>query len=340
MIEADALREIEDQDWDGSLHSLGLADVYLGRGYARAAAIQEAAEPVLLLHEGAAGGIVFPLLLRRVPDASGCTDVITPHGYGGPIGVGPSPPWTAFRDAYERWCRGRGVVTTFVRFHPRYRNHLHAGPTMEVRSLAGTVGWRIDAGRDLLAQMHSHHRRYARIAEREGVETTCRPADDEGLARFRPLYGATMRRVGASSYYDLPDRYWRRLHDGVGRRLLLAEAYGVDGSLLAAALLFDARPWLHYHLGGSTEEGRRVNATVLLFLEVARRAQADGFEVFHLGGGVGGSEDSLLRWKRRFDAGGVLDAAVGRQVNDPSSYGRLTDGIEASGFFPAYRRRT
>jgi len=340
MIGIAEVREVDDRGWDACLGATGLDDVYLARGYVHAAAIQEAGRPTLLLHGDADDGIVFPVVVRRISGVSGSTDVITPHGYGGPLSVGASPPWDSFHEAYERWCRARGVVTTFVRFHPRFGNQRRAAPTMEVQALVGTVGWRIDRGRDLVAQMHPHHRRSVRVAEREGVRITYAPADRDGLARFRALYEDTMRRIGASSYYDLPDRYWPSLHDGLGPRLLLAEAWSPDRAPLAAALLLEARPWLHYHLGGSTLEGRRVNATVLLFLEVARSAQADGFEVLHLGGGVGGSEDSLLRFKQRFDPRGeLLEVAVGRQVNDPASYRRLTAGIEDEGFFPAYRGR-
>ena len=50
---------------------------------------------------------------RSSPGSSATSprDVVTPYGYGGPTGDG-------FWDAYEDWARERGVVSTFVRFHP------------------------------------------------------------------------------------------------------------------------------------------------------------------------------------------------------------------------------
>lgn len=88
-----------------------------------------------------------------------------------------------------------------------------------------------------------------------------------------------------------------------------------EGSVLAAALLLMTPPWLHYHLGSSTEEGRRVAATAWLLFDVARAAQDAGFRVFYLGGGVGRSADSLLRFKLRFDPGGLREA--GDRKADP-----------------------
>jgi hypothetical protein len=77
----------------------------------------------------------------------------------------------------------------------------------------------------------------------------------------------------------------------------------------------------------------------LLFLEAANWARGRRYERFHLGGGVGGAADSLHEFKRRFDPGGLLDAAVGKAIHDEAAYERLAGtGASVDGFFPAYRR--
>ncbi len=50
-------------------------------------------------------------------------DVITPYGYGGPVGEGLA----GFYEAYREWCAERGVVSTFVRYHPLFENYREAG---------------------------------------------------------------------------------------------------------------------------------------------------------------------------------------------------------------------
>jgi hypothetical protein len=56
---------------------------------------------------------------------------------------------------------------------------------------------------------------------------------------------------------------------------------------------------------------------------------------------VGGQEDSLLEFKRRFDPEGTRQFAVGKAVHDPDAYRELSNRAEVSleGFFPAYRER-
>jgi hypothetical protein len=265
-------------------------------------------------------------------------DVTTPYGYGGPVDFGASPPWEAFHSAYGEWCREHRIVTTFVRFHPLYGNHRNAAPQMHLEHLAGTVGWRIDAGTDLLAGMRPNHRWSVGRAIAGGLSILQREAGDEGVERFRALYRETMRRVGATSYYDFPDPYWQVLRSALGSDLRLVEAMNERGEVLASALLLWTAPWVHYHLAGSSEKARASKAHHLLLMEVARTAQESGLSVFHLGGGVNGEADGLMRFKLNFDPGGLREAFVGKQIHDLVTYRRLTGTVETRGRFPRYRQ--
>jgi serine/alanine adding enzyme len=247
-------------------------------------------------------------------------DVVTPYGYGGPIG-------TPFWDEYDEWCRGNGVVTSFVRFHPLYANHKDVTSLVHVELLAGTVAWRLDQP-DLFEGMHRHHRRTVRKAGGADTTVTRGPATLDG---FVPKYERTMDRKDASGFYYFPPEYWQALA-ALGDRIVVFEA-GED----AALLCFATPPWLHYHLGATSDEGRRLGVSNLLFYEAARWAAAAGFTRFHLGGGLGGDTDSLFQFKQRFDPGGVLEMAVGKVIHDEDAY-RALGGAGTEGFFPAYRR--
>jgi len=53
----------------------------------------------------------------------------------------------------------------------------------------------------------------------------------------------------------------------------------------------------------------------------------------HLGGGA---DDSLLQFKVRFDEGGLVESAVGKEIHDEQAY-RALGGQGYDGWFPAYR---
>lgn len=302
------MREVPADEWDG----LEL-DAYYRRPYVEAAALLDPGRPFLLEHDGA----YFAGIERDEP-----CDVITPYGYGGPTADG-------FWDAYEAWARERGAVTTFVRFHPLYGNQ--RGAPLHVDELAPTVAWRLEPERDLLAGLHFKHRNKVTKAENAGATVT----QHEDLGEFVPLYEDTMRRVNADDLYFFAPAYWERLAE-----LPLARFdASIAGEVVASALCLATPPWLHYHLSGTTVDGRSTGASTLVLLEAARWAQANGYERFHLGGGLGGTQDSLHHFKARFDPGGLVAAAVGKAIHDEDAYRELSGG-EASydGFFPAYRK--
>jgi len=178
------VRELDPADWD----ALEL-DAYYRRPYVEASALLDKGRPFLLEHDGA----LFAGIERDEP-----RDVVTPYGYGGPTADG-------FWDAYEEWARERGVVTTFVRFHPLYGNQ--RGAPIHVDELAPTVAWRLEPDRDLLAGLHFKHRNKVTKAENAGATVR----QHEGLGEFVPLYEDTMRRVHADDFYFFERAYWERL---------------------------------------------------------------------------------------------------------------------------------
>src|SRR5262249_14214514 len=258
------------------------------RPYVESAALLDGGRPFLLEHDGA----VFAGVEREEP-----RDVVSPYGYGGPGGGG-----RGVSPAHAGGAPGRGGRRTVVRVHPLYGNH--GGAPIHVEPLAPTVAWRLEPERDLLAGLHFKHRNKVTKAERAGA--TVRQHD--GLGEFVPLYEDTMRRLDADDFYLFEPAYWERLAD-----LPLARFDAeIDDDVVASALCLATPPWLHYHLSGTTDTGRSTGASTLVLLEAARWAQAQGYERFHLGGGLGGKQDSLHHFKARFDPEGLVDAAVGK----------------------------
>ena len=333
-----ALTEVAPEAWDGVLERVGLGDVYLRRAYLESASLLGQGRAVLLHLAAPAGDVVFPFLVREAQD--GYVDIGTPMGYGGPFAAGAEPPVAEFFDGYETWCAENRAVATFTRFHPLFANQRVAEGHWHVEQIGHSIGWRLE-GRgpdELFAGMDAHHRRVVRKARAAGVEVGSEIGAEE-LDGFVALYRETMRRRDASPFYFFPDEYWVHLVTMLGPSLVRFDAYS-DGELAACILCFASPPFLHYHLGASSERGQALGANHVLFCETAGWAAERGFTHFHLGGGVGGFEDSLYEFKRRFDTGGTFPAALGKAVHDAGVYRKLAGGeqIDYAGFFPAYRK--
>jgi hypothetical protein len=325
-----ACAEVEPQRWDEVLGAAGVTDVYFSRGFVSASAALVDAEPVLLRLEGDGGDVFLAALVRRDP-----TDVVTPYGYGGPVAAGDDPPVAGFAAAYEAWCAQRRAVSSFVVFHPLLGNaESPAAAGFRRTALAGTVVWALD-GPDLLAGMHRHHRRLVRRALGEGHEVAivARPPD---LEEFTGVYEQTMRRAAASAFYFFPPRYWDALASEVK---LVRVDVRARGELLASVLGMGEPPWLHYHLGAAAVAARGTGASHLALYSLAEWGREHGYSTLHLGGGVGGRDDSLFEFKLRFAPQGRVGAAIGKAVHDLPGYLELAgaDAVDWNGFFPAYR---
>ena len=323
------LEEVAPERWDAVLREAGLADAYYARGFVAASALPAGGEPALLRLAGPDGAVFMAVLVRSDP-----TDVVSPYGYGGPAGTGADPPLADFPAAFQAWCERRGVISSFLVFHPLLGNaDSPAAAGWRQRPLGGTVAWRLEG--DLVAGMHRHHRRLHRRALAAGLtaEATPRPA---GLDEFVALYEATMRRADASGFYLFEPGYWEALRSGVP--LVRVDVRG-DGELLASVLGLGEPPWLHYHLGGTSDAGRRLGASQLALHGLAAWGMENGYELLHLGGGVGGRADSLLEYKLRFAPSGQIPSAIGKAVHDEAAYLRLANAqsVDWDGFFPAYR---
>jgi serine/alanine adding enzyme len=332
------LREVPPDEWDELLRGLDLNDVYFRSAYLESATLLGQGEPVYLHLHADGGDVVFPVLVREA--GRGYVDIGTPMGYGGPLAAGDDPPVADFFSAYEHWAADNRVVATFARFHPVYANQRLAEGRWHVEHIGHSVGWRV--GRrdpdEILAGMDAHHRRVVRKARAAGVEVASEITAGE-LDGFVALYRDTMRRLDASPFYSFPDEYWLHLATRLGDALLRFDAYE-DGELVASIFCLAAPPFLHYHLGASSIRGQSLGANHVLFCETATWAAERGFERFHLGGGVGGFEDSLYEFKRRFDPEGLLPATLGKAVHEDQAYRALAgvETIDFSGFFPAYRQ--
>ncbi|MCW2973724.1 MAG: putative GCN5-related N-acetyltransferase [Thermoleophilia bacterium] len=339
LVDVGVVHVVAHDAWDDLVTRLGRDDTYLRIAYHRASVALEApgTTPVLLHVRDQGGELALPLLLRPLPDGTGW-DASSAYGYGGPVAQG-RPDLTAFAAAFDAWAVANGVVSSFLRFHPLLGNARFAPPTADVIELGATVAWNVAAGRDLMADMHSHHRRVVRKAERAEleVEVLTHPAD---LAEFRSLYDLTMQRQQADPFYFFDDAYWQSLVSEPGLGLVLVNGR-LGGELVASLLCFADAQALHYHLGASGPEARNIGASNRCFLSAAEWAQSRGLEVFHLGGGVGaGTESPLFVFKHRYDPTSEPHPFhIAKLVHDAERYRALAGSDSTAGFFPPWRGR-
>lgn len=285
--------------------------------------------------------LLLPLILRPVD--GGGLDATSPYGYPGPIVAGTDDPAFAGRALAACWrlLRVEGVVSVFVRLHPL----LSPVPAGE----SGTLVWHgetvsIDLAlppREAWAQMRLNHRRDIGRARRLGFSARM-DTGFEFLQDFERLYRATMERLAAGPAYLFGDDYFTGLRDALGESLHLCIVEG-HGRVAAAGLFVETDGIVEYHLGAWDVAFRDVQPMKLMLDFVRSWGQERRDRVFHLGGGVGGSTDSLFLFKAGFSparhAFGTLRVVIDRDRYRELARARgAGDPDDATGYFPMYRR--
>lgn len=342
--------EPADPRWNAALEALP-HDVYHLPGYVALAASQEGGSPAAILATEDRWAALLPLILRPLPaefDApTSWIDAASPYGYPGPVAATPvsAPVVARFMDQAIAACAARGIISLFIRLHP-----LLGIPTEDLKNHGTlvrhgrTVVIDLRPGIDTLtAQMRKSHRYEIRALHRSGFSTTI---DDWSLyPAFVDIYLETMQRLAASDQYLFSLDYFRGLRAALRDRLHLCVALAPEGRPAAAGLFSECGGLVQYLFSGTADEFRQLAPTKLVLSTMIDWACRQGFRTFHLGGGLGGQEDSLFRFKAGFsDLRGDFGSL--RVVVDGSRYAAVTErwrllrgpqGEGEAGFFPIYR---
>jgi Acetyltransferase (GNAT) domain len=292
--------------------------------------------------------LLLPFVARPIPNANadGAWDALTPYGYPGPLVSGDDDDRDAFAsralEVATDVLRAERCVSLFARLHPLLG--ATARPSNGLLVQHGTTV-HVDLRKsdtELWAETMSGHRNEINRAIKSGhrayFDDAFRHAD-----RFVEIYQATMARVGAAAHYFFDRDYLMGLREALGPRLKLA-VVEIAGAVAAAGLFVETGKIVQYHLSGTDEAFLRERPTKLMLHFVRGWAKERGATWLHLGGGVGGGEDSLFKFKAGFSKARSPFFTL-RLVIDPATYRALSrarhpeaDDADVSGFFPLYRR--
>jgi hypothetical protein len=351
-IHSRVIRAHED-DWDEWVQR-SPSDVFHSAGYHRWAQESGEGEACLAIVGDRDRGLAWPYLLRYLSDAPEYagwegSDVHSVYGYPGPLAWGCRPGDDFVAEAWDAllgiW-RAQGVVCAFTRFHPLLGNAalleaasggrlVFEGRTVSVDVTARDEEVRAAYGRDLRREIDASRRR--------GLVTE-HDHDWQALGVFVELYHATMLRVGAPEYYFFDEERLRRLDDHLPGSVHLLVTR-IDGEAVAAGLFTESHGLVECLLIGTDEVHRSLSPAKVLLDDAFRWARDRGASTVHIGGGLGGHEDSLFWFKSRFSPARHR-FFTGRWILDAGRYRDLTraaaplDGAQDPGapdFFPAYR---
>jgi hypothetical protein len=322
-------------------------DVYHLPEYVVAASRAEKGRPGAFYAESENTACLIPLLIRDLPEELGASrewyDAASPYGYPGLLATNPTDEVALIRflTALRELGDAQGLVSAFIRLHP-----LLPLPSAALRSLGSvrTHGRVVhldltQSTEKLWSEARKNHGRGIRKLHRAGFVATM---DDWGLyPEFIRLYKETMRRVAAAPFYFFARTYFEDVRAELLGQTHLCTVAAPDGRIACAGLFFEEAGIVQYHLSGTADEFLGVAPSKLMFDCVFRWSKERGNHVLHLGGGLGGREDSLFHFKAGFSPLRAEFQSL-HVVFNQDRYRTLTSQIDGAAaispeFFPLYR---
>lgn len=324
-------------------------DFYHLPEYVELAAADEGAMPMAFYAEEGEAACLIPLLIRHLPQALHAPpdwcDCASPYGYSGLL-ISPSEERLhSFLEAFCQSARARGIVTAFVRLHPLFALEQSTLGKFGQLVLHGQTVY-IDLSESeesIWTLMSTNHQRNIKKLTRLGFHVSF--DDWSRFHDFITIYHSTMRRVEAADLYFFSSEYFENLREKLGNRVHLICVLTDNNELAAAGLFIATGGIVQYHLGGTATHYLPLSPSKLMLDFAWRWAKAQSYDVLHLGGGVGGAEDSLFHFKAGFSpARGefytyrvVVDELKHATLQHAAQSTRREENAAPSDFFPVYR---
>ena len=340
--------------WDEVVRSFESYDVYYLNGYVEGFRLHGDGEPVLLYYDEGDLRVICVLMLRDISESKLFVDhlprqkyydAITPYGYGGFIidGIPSKEELDHIYSEFIRELRALSVISVFFRFHPMLNNAHVFDEHMKVIDLGKTIHIDLTSKEEIWSNFEGRNRTSIRKAIKSGV-TIKHDSDKKTIQKFIELYNTTMDYDKADPYYYFGEDFYGSILKDLpdNHTFFYAE---LDHTIISCAIILHGNQQMHYHLSGSDYEYRKLSPSNLLLYEAACWGVEMGYKTFHLGGGVGSQQDSLLKFKQSFNKNSSNQFSIGYDIVNKPIYQELVEvrkrtdeSFDAhSSFFPLYR---
>jgi len=248
-----------------------------------------------------------------------------------------------FNEIYRNKLKEENIVSVFLRYHPQLQNANYMRNTSTVIDLGKTIEMDLKSEEVIWNNITPKNRTAIRKSIKNGVSIK----HGKGLSlfeKFMEIYNSTMDHDQAEDYYYFEKEFYESIHRDLFEHYEMFYAE-YKGEIIAMSIILFANHRMHYHLSGAKYEFRPLAPTNLLLYEAARWGCDQGFESFHLGGGLGSGEDGLYKFKQAFNRNSGILFSIGKQIILPEIYDELVEirkrediQFDAnSSFFPLYR---
>lgn len=299
-------------------------------------------EPVLFVYEEGENFVGFPLLRRKIEHSDYC-DFTSSYGYSGPISNKAFNSLSDdfvenFKYAFVDFMQNNKAVSVFCRLNPFLNQSSLLNKIDNVRNNGRTIYMDLTESLDVqIARYNKRLSRQLRQLRRFGYVLKEAKTELE-IQHFTKMYHKNMIRVDASQRYFYSEDYFTSLIESQEFNTKLLLMYDGDKIVCGAVVLW-GNGIIRNHLSATHESYISLSPSKLMTDEISKLGRELGMKYLHLGGGVGGKEDTLFNFKLSF-SNLVLQDNIWCFISDHSAYDQLVTQKNITSnmaYFPLYR---
>ncbi len=279
-------------------------------------------------------------------------DIKSPYGYAGILlnDVATNSPdfvSAAFIE-FQEILKSKRVCTAFLRMHPILNENLvDLLPPCTLTENGETVSVDLRIPEEKLwSHTRKGHKSTINKCKRMGMEAKFVPIT-EYIDEFTAIYHETMARVGAAErYYSFDLNYYHEMIKALGERLHLC-IVEYENEVACVGLYTEICGIVQSTLGGTKDKFVHLSPSSLETDYARYWAHRRGNKFLHLGGGVGGTQDHVYKFKAGFSklrhSFYTLRLIIDQDKYDylvnlkAKSHNIAVEELKESNFFPAYR---
>lgn len=244
--------------------------------------------------------LFLPVLLKSIDDEY--YDLTSVYGYSGPIQnkAFPHNVINVFQEELLDILLKNNIVSLFCRFHPLIENQIDSINGLgHVEKLGTTISIDLTMDSEKQFMEYRSNLRYD-IRKLRAQKVICFKDERlEYIENFIDTYHSTMKDLNADEYYYFDNDYFSKLFNQPDFTAHLFVCM-MDNEFIAGGIFIEFKDKLHYHLGGTVTNYKSLSPSKLFIDQARIWSNEKGLKLLHLGGGVGGREDHLHRFKRGF----------------------------------------
>ena len=336
----------DEKKWDSIVKSFRGYDVCYLHAYANSFFLHGDGRPFLLYYEDGSTRAINVVMVRDISaskqfegilEEGKWFDLSSPYGYGGFLVEGDN--YEAVNRAYDEYCREKGYVCEFVRFHllSIHKEHYNGVTETHTHNIIRSLEL---APKDMLMDFEHKVRKNIKKAINSGLDILI-DTTGEHLQDFLNIYYNTMSRTGANGNFYFNSQFFEALQLMKDHYVYFHVLY--ENRIISTELALYGNENCYSFLGGTDSQFFSLRPNDFLKYEIIKWAQENGLKRFILGGGYG-EDDGIYQYKKSFAPNGVFNFYVGKKIFYQDKYdqlmklrGFITEEHRNIRYFPQYR---